>query len=146
VSNVVIKVGQRARGNVTAAMILWSLAMSVVIFLLETHWTSTSSATWAGVGATVLFGLYLGWQRRIAAVLVAPLVSWFFAWPLLWIAAMVRDGFVKGLFVGLFLITIGWIAIGFTEFVGLGVVAFVTRWLRGGRRASPDVVVFGPSE
>jgi hypothetical protein len=145
VSNVVIRAHQRTRGNVTAAMVLWSLAMAVVIFLLETHWTATSSATWAGVGVTVLFGLYLGWQRRIAAVLVAPFVSWFFAWPALWIAAMVHDGFVKGLFVGLFLVTIGWIGIGFTEFVGLGVVAVVTRWLRGAGRDG-DVVIIGPAE
>ncbi len=139
-------VRQRTRGNVTLAMIMWSIAMAVIIFLFESRWTSTSSATWAGVGVTALFGLYLGWRRRIAAVLVAPLVSWFFAWPLLWIAAMVHDGFVRGLFVGLFLVTIGWIGIGFTEFVGLGVVALLTRWVRGGRRPDPDVVIFGPSE
>jgi hypothetical protein len=145
VNNVVVRVRQQSRGNVTAAMVLWSLAMAVVLFLVESHWTSTSSAAWAGVIATALFGLYLGWQRRIAAVLVAPFVSWFFAWPLLWIAAMVHDGFVKGLFVGLFLVTIGWIGIGFTEFVGLGVVALVTRWLRGSG-GDGDVVIFGPTE
>ncbi|MFI5036001.1 MAG: hypothetical protein ACHQFZ_07340 [Acidimicrobiales bacterium] len=145
-SNVVVKVRQRARGNVTAAMILWSLAMAVALFLFESHETSTASATWTGVAATALFGLYLGWRRRTAAVLVAPLVSWFFAWPLLWIAAMVRDGFLRGLFVGLFLVTVGWVIIGFTEFVGLGFFALAARWVRGGGGPDRDVVIFGPSK
>ncbi len=141
-----ISVRQRARGNVTAAMILWSLVMAVALFLYESTWSSASAATWTAVAATGLFGLYLGWRRRIAAVLVAPFVSWFFAWPLLWIAAMVRDGFVKGLFVGLFLVTIGWVVIGFTEFVGLGVVAVLARWVRGSHGANGDVVIVGPSQ
>ena len=34
------------------------------------------------------------------------------AWVPLWIAAMVRDGFFKGLAVGLFWVTIGWVFIG----------------------------------
>src|ERR1019366_8766672 len=126
-------------------MILWSLAMAVALFLYESTWSSASSATWTAVAATGLFGLYLGWRRRIAAVLVAPFVSWFFAWPLLWIAAMVRDGFVKGLFVGLFLVTVGWVVIRFTEFVGLGVVAVLARWVRGSGGSDGDVVIVGPS-
>ncbi len=145
-SNVVIKVRQRTRGNVTAAMILWAIAMAVALFLYESHWTSTATATWTAVAATGVFGVYLGWQRRTAAVLIAPIVSWFFAWPLLWIAAMVHDGFVRGLFWGLFLITIGWIVIGLCEFVGLGAVALAMRWVRGSGSSDRDVVVFGPGQ
>lgn len=143
-SNVVIKVRQRARGNVTAAMVLWSLAMAVALYLYESHATSTSTAVWTGVAATGVFGVYLGWRRRVAAVLVAPMVSWFFAWPLLWIAAMVRHGFVKGLFVGLFLVTVGWVVIGLAEFLGLGAVALAVRWVRGSGPSERDVVIFGP--
>lgn len=139
-----IKVRQRARGNVTGVMVLWSLAMAIALYLYESHWTSTSAAVWTGVAATGLFGIYLGWRRRIAAVLVAPMVSWFFAWPLLWVAAMVHDGFLRGLFVGLFLVTVGWLVIGLAEFVGLGVVALAVRWARGSARSEGDVVIFGP--
>jgi hypothetical protein len=144
VSEVVVGWRQRARGNVTGAMVLWALVMAVVIFLDESRWTSVSSTTWAGVGAVVLFGLYLGWRRRAAAVLVAPFVSWFFAWPLLWAAAMIHDGVVKGFFIGLFLVTVGWLGIGLAEFLGLGVVAMLVRWARGSGGRGPDVVIFGP--
>ncbi|MGH9019850.1 MAG: hypothetical protein ACRDV0_02390 [Acidimicrobiales bacterium] len=143
-SQVVVGWRQRARGNVTGAMVLWALVMAVVIFLDESRWASTWNATWAGVGAVVVFGLYLGWRRRAAAVLVAPFVSWFFAWPLLWAAAMIHDGVVKGFFIGLFLVTVGWLGIGLAEVVGLGVVAFTVRWARGSGRSGPDVVIIQP--
>jgi hypothetical protein len=146
VGNVVIGIRQRTRGNVTTAMVLWSLAMDVALVLYETRWSPTSTAVLVGVAATGLFGLYLGWRRRSAAVVVAPLVSWFFAWPVLWVAAMIRHGFVKGLFVGLFLVTVGWIAIGFLEFAGLGLSALAGRWLHGSRGRDGGVVIFGPSQ
>jgi hypothetical protein len=141
----VFQVRERARGNVTAPMMLWATVMAVVIFLSEAHWGSRSDVIWTGVGATVLLGVYLGWRRRGAAVFIAPMVSWLFAWIPLWIAAMIHDGFFKGIFVGLFLITIGWIAIGFLEFFGLGIVTFAVRLFRGPSNSSgPDVVIFGP--
>lgn len=143
-SEAVVSWRQRARGTVTGAMILWALVMAVVIFLVESRWASVAATAWVGVGAVVAFGLYLGWRRRAAAVLVAPFVSWFFAWPLLWAAAMIHDGVVKGFFVGLFLVTVGWLGIGFAEFLGLGLVAVLVRWARGAGRRGPDVVVFGP--
>ena len=128
-------------------MVLWAIVMTAVIFLLEARYGSAISVTWTGVGATVLLGIYLGWRRRSAAVFVAPLISWLFAWPFLWVAALIHDGFIKGLFVGLFLVTIGWIGIGLTELVLLGVVTFVVRALRGsGRGGGPDVVIMGPHE
>jgi hypothetical protein len=143
VSNIVVEVRRRARGNVTAPMVLWAIVMAVVIFLMEVRWSGSSTPLVAGVVVTAAFGLYLGLARRTAAVLVAPVVSWFFAWPLLWIAAMIHHGFLKGFFAGLFLVTIGWIGIGFAEFVWLGLVALLGRTLRG-TRGGPDVMVFGP--
>src|ERR1019366_10640497 len=79
------------------------------------------------------------------SVFIAPMVSWLFAWLPLWIAAMIHDGFFKGFFVGLFLVTIGWIGIGFFEVFGLGVVTFVGGLFSGPSNSSgPDVVIFGP--
>ena len=144
-SGMVFQVRERARGNVTAPMMLWASVMAVVIFVVEANRNKQPDAIWAGVIATALFGIYLGWRRRGAAVFIAPLVSWIFAWVPLWIAAMIHHGFVKGLFVGLFLVTIGWIGIGFLEFFGLGIVTFVVRIFRGpSNTRGPDVVVFGP--
>ena len=127
---------------------LWAVVMAVVLFLGETHWSSHGGVEVTGVVATVLLGAYLGWSRHLGVVLVAPLVSWLVAWLPLWVAAMIHDGFVRGLFVGLFLVTLGWIGIGASELVGLGLVALVVRALRGrGRgRREPDVVVLGPND
>ena len=144
-SGVVFQVKKHSRGNVTAPMLLWAVVMAVVIFLLESRLGSHDGALWTGVGATVLLGCYLGWRRRGAAVFIAPLVSWLFAWPLLWVAALIYDGFIKGLFVGLFLVTVGWIGIGLTELVSLGLVTFLVRMLRGsGTPKEPDIVIVGP--
>jgi len=102
---------------------------------------------WTGVGATALFGIYLGWRRRAAAVFVAPFVSWLFAWLPLWVAAIIHEGALRGLFWGFFLITVGWIAIGFVEFAWLGAVAFLVRSFRGPMgRGDANVVIFGPDD
>lgn len=143
-TGVVFEVRKRTRGNVTTPMVLWALVMAVVIFLLESRLATQRTTVWVGVAATALLGVYLGWRRRSAAVFVAPIVSWLFAWPLLWVAAMIHHGFIKGLFVGLFLITIGWIAIGVIEFVWLGLVTLLVRSLRGSGPGAPDVVIIGP--
>jgi hypothetical protein len=142
---VIVQVKDRTRGNVTAPMVLWSLVIAVVLFMLEARIGSRSSVTWVGVGATALFGAYLGWQRRVAATFVAPLVSWLVAWFPLVVASMIHDGFFKGLGAGLFWITIGWFFIAAMEFVWLFLVATFVRMLRGavGPR-DRDVIVFGP--
>jgi hypothetical protein len=142
---VFIQVKDRARGNVTAPMILWSIVMAVVIFMCEASHGAHHDAIWIGFGATALFGIYLGLRRRVAASFIAPLVSWTLAWIPLWIAAMIRDGFFKGLAVGLFWVTIGWVLIGGLEFATLFVVGSFFRLLRGssGRRDG-DVIVYGP--
>jgi len=128
-------------------MILWSSAMAVVLFLIESRLAPHAATMWVGVGVTGLFGIYLGWRRRTAAVFVAPFVSWLFAWLPLWVAAMIHDGVVNGFLRGLFLITFGWIAIGFGEFAWLTAMAFLARLFRGpASRDEPDVVIFSPRD
>ena len=145
VSAVFIQVKNRARGNVTSPMIVWSVLMAVVIFMVEASHGAHHDALWVGFGATVLFGVYLGLRRRVAAAFVAPFVSWMVAWIPLWIAAMVRDGFLKGLVVGLFWVTFGWVLIGALEFATLFVVSSFTRLLRGSSGPRDrDVIVYGP--
>ena len=144
---VFIQVKSRARGNVTAPMIIWAIVMAVVIFMVEASHGAHHDALWVGFGATALFALYLGLRRRVAASFIAPLVSWTVAWVPLWIAAMVRDGFLKGLIVGFFWITIGWVLIGGLEFATLFIVGSFMRLLRGssGPRER-DVIVYGPGD
>lgn len=124
-------------------MTVWAILMAVVITCLEARVGSANTMGGLGVAATAAFGAILGWRRRVAAVFVAPFVSWLWAWIPLWAAAMVHDGFFGGLAIGFFLVTIGWIGIGLVEVVLLGAVALVVRGLRGG---GGDVVVYGPGE
>ena len=143
----VVLVRQRARDNVSAAMVVWAIVMAAVLFVWEVSANADARATLAGIVATLGFGAYLGWRQRSAAAFVAPMVSWSFAWLPLWIAAMIRHGALKGLFVGFFLITVGWLLIGTLEFLGLGAVSIVVRRLRGGRPPhEDDVVIFGPDD
>src|ERR1035438_6734778 len=92
VSAVFIQVKNRARGNVTSPIIVWSVLMAVVIFMVEASHGAHHDALWVGFGATVLFGVYLGLRRRVAAAFVAPFVSWMVAWIPLWIAEMIYLG------------------------------------------------------
>lgn len=144
----VVQVSRRARGHVSAAMILWSLVMTLMLIIWEVSPASDGRALSGGLGATVVFGAYLGWRRRGAAVFVAPLVNWSFAWLPLWLAAMFRHGFVKGLFVGFFLVTFGWVVVGTMEFLTLGGLTLAMRLLRGDRRPlrRDDVRIFGPTD
>lgn len=144
-SAVFIQARNRAGGNVTAPMIIWSIVMAAVLFIAEAHHGAHRGDYWIGFGVTALFGVYLGLRRRVAASFVAPFVSWMVAWVPLWIAAMIRDGFLRGLAAGLFWITIGWIFIGILEFVTLFVIGSFVRLLRGSSGTRPgDVMIFGP--
>ena len=144
-NTVSVRIRERARGNVSLPMTLWAIAMAVTLFMFEARLGSRAALWLLGVGSTALFGAYLGLRRRMAAAFIAPLVSWLVAWFPLVIAAMIHDGFFKGLVVGIFLITIGWIGIALLEFLGLFVVASLFRMLRGSsKREEPDVMVFGP--
>ena len=147
VSTFVVKVKDRTRGNVTTPMVLWSIAMAVVLFLHEARWGDSSKVVWTGVLVTVALGAYLGWRRRVAAVFVAPFVSWLFAGFPLFVAAMIRDGFFRGLVAGFFWDTLGWSIIGGLEFAGLFAVSMVVRVLhRSVPLDGPEVVVFGPDD
>lgn len=145
-SNTFIQFGKKARGNVTRPLVLWAIIMAVVLFFWEANPSGKSTTDWIGVVSTLLLGIYLGWQRRTAAVFVAPALSWTFAWFPLLVASMIHHGVIKGFFAGIFLDTIGWLAIGFVEFSALAVISFVVRVLRGGpQRSEPEVVIIDPS-
>jgi hypothetical protein len=144
-NTVTVQIRERARGNVTIPMVVWAIVMALTLFMLEARLGSRSLFWVIGIGSTAMFGAYLGLRRRTAAAFVAPLVSWLVAWFPLVIAAMIHDGLLKGLFVGAFLITIGWIGIGLLEFLWLFSVALFFRKLRSSSiREEPDVMVFGP--
>ena len=136
-SNVVIQVKKRTRGNVSTPMVLWALAMTVILFLEVV--APSARVTLIGFGVSALLGIYLGWRRRVGAVVAAPFVSWLFAWFPLEVASMIHFGILKGFFLGLLLITVGWIGIGFVEFVWLGMVALLVRAIRGS--SSDDSVI-----
>ncbi|HEY5265555.1 MAG TPA: hypothetical protein VIJ40_01950 [Acidimicrobiales bacterium] len=142
-SGVVFQFRERARVNVTTPMVLWALAMTVILFIDVV--APSSGVTAIGFGVTALLGIYLGWRRRVAAAMMAPFVSWFFAWFPMVIACMIHFGLLKGFFVGLLTITFGWIGIGFVEFAWVAIVALVVRSLRGTPR-DPDVVIIDPRE
>lgn len=141
VDGVFVEVRRRGRGQVSGAMTLWAIAMAAVIFCLEARVGAPKTVLAVGVGLSVLLGVILGWRRRVAAVFVAPFVSWLWAWVPLWIAAMIHDGFFGGLAIGFFLVTAGWLGIGLLEVAMLGLVALAVRALRGG---GEDTIIFGP--
>lgn len=141
---VVIQYRDRARKGVSGPMVVWAVVMAVVFFALEARWGPRRDVTECALVSTAALGAYLGWRRRVGTIFVAPMVSWLVAWPLVIVASMIHDGIVGGFFVGLFLVTIGWLGVSFLEIIALGVVALVVSRLRGPGRGGPDVVVFGP--
>jgi hypothetical protein len=120
-------------------MVVWALAMAVILVMGIVKASATVTIT--GFVVTALLGIVLGWRRRFGAVIAAPFVSWFFAWLPMEIASMVHFGILKGFFLGLLIITFGWIGIGFVEFAWLAVVALLVRSLRGHPRDEPVVVI-----
>jgi hypothetical protein len=123
------------------------MVMALCLFCFEANIDRTGISLDVAFAVTALLGIFLGWQRRGGTVFFAPIVSWFFAWPPLWLAAMIHEGFLKGFFKGLFLITFGWIAIGGAEFIVLLVTSTIVRLLRGKKRDSAaEVVIFGPDD
>lgn len=142
----VVRLRQRTSGQVSVAMVLWALAMMVVLVRWELQPADEFRTYALGALASALLGVYLGWRRRVAAALVAPLVGWVFAWLPLWVAAIIRHGFIKGFFVGAFLITLGWLVIGTVEVMGIGFVALVVRLARGGPEHDGDITIIGPGE
>jgi len=128
-------------------MALWALVMAVTLFCLTAHVADRAGFIEIALISTSLLGLYLGWHRRSGTVVIAPFVSWMLAWPGIVLGSMIHDGFIKGFFKGLFLITFGWIAIGGAEFSILLIMTSITRILRGPRSQNePDVTIFGPDD
>ena len=123
-------------------MVLWAIAMTVILFMEVV--APSLAVTMTGFGVSALLGIYLGWRRRLGAVVAAPFVSWLFAWFPMEIACMIHFGILKGFLIGLLVITFGWIGIGFVEFAWLAMVALLVRSLRGTR--GDPVVIFGPDE
>ena len=145
VSNLLIRINPR--GKVTRPVTLWSTVMAVFLFCFEANIGNRGTFLDLALLVTVLLGIYLGWQRRGGTVFFAPIASWFFAWPPLWLATMIHEGFFKGLFKGLFFITFGWIIIGGAEFIVLLTTSSIIRLLRGKRgNEGSEILVFGPDE
>ncbi|MGC2485377.1 MAG: hypothetical protein WA359_03925 [Acidimicrobiales bacterium] len=137
----VFTIRQRTRGNVSTPVVLWAIAMTVVLFIEIV--APSATVTVAGFALTALLGGLLGWRRRMGTVVVAPFVNWLFAWFPMEIASMIHFGILKGFLLGILIITVGWIGIGFVELAWLAMVAALVRSLHG--RASPDrVVVIDP--
>jgi hypothetical protein len=139
VSNVVIQFRDRTRGNVSAPMVLWALAMTVILFIEIV--APSAKVTIIGFAISALLGAYLGWRRRVGAVVAAPFVSWLFAWFPMEIACMIHFGILKGFLVGLLVITFGWIGIGFVELVWLAMVALLVRAIRGRGRIDSVTII-----
>ena len=135
------------RGRVTRPVTLWSMFMAVCLFCFEANIGNKATFLDLALLVTVFLGIYLGWQRRGGTVFFAPIASWFFAWPPLWLATLIHEGFFKGLLKGLFLITFGWIIIGGAEFIVLFTTSSIVRLLRGKRGSEgSEIVIFGPDE
>ena len=144
-SNLLIRINPR--GRVTRPVALWAMVMAICLFCFEANIGNRAIFLDTALLVTVLLGFYLGWMRRSGTVFFAPIASWFFAWPPLWLATMIHEGFIKGLFKGLFLITFGWIIIGGAEFIVLFTTSTIVRMLRGRKRDNAsEVVIFGPDD
>lgn len=142
-ATIFVRVREGARGSAGRAIVLWSVAIAVCIFCVRANY-SVRTFELVAVIVTVLLGAYLGWHRRTGIIFVAPIVSWLFAWVPLIVAEMIRDGFFKGFFVGLLLATVGWIAIGFVEFLSLLVTAVPVRLVTGWLHHDSIVTVENP--
>ncbi len=129
-SSLVIRVRDTTKGAPGFATVAWSVVMAICMFGYVAD-RSHRSFELIAVVATFLLGAYLGWHRRTGVVFVAPAVSWLFGWFPLMVAEMIRHGFVSGLFLGLFLVTIGWIIIGGAEFIALLAIAWPFRVASG---------------
>ncbi len=140
----IVDLRQRARGNISAVMVVWAVVMTVIEVSWELRAGRTGTSLLEGGIASALLGVYLGWRRRVGATVVAPAVNWLLAWFPLWIAAMVRHGLISGLVVGLVLVTLGWLILSAVEIVWIGFVALVVRSFRGRAPEEPSVTIIPP--
>jgi hypothetical protein len=139
----IIDMQRKARGNVTIGMVVWSLLMAADLFMIILLGRKVGTQNLFGLigfGICVLFGFFLGWQRRSAALFAAPMVSWFFGWFPVLVASMIHWGVIKGFLLGMLFDTFGWVLIAFSEIVLLGAGALVARLFRGGSK-DVDVII-----
>ncbi len=136
-------VSQRTRAGVSGPLVLWAIAMAVVLVVGVV--APSGGDVLSGFAASALLGAYLGAKRRVGTVLIAPVVSWLFAAFPLVVASMVHSGVVKGFFLGVLYVTVGWVGVALGEVLFVGFVALVVRALSGGRRDRPEVY-FRPGE
>jgi hypothetical protein len=126
-------------------MVLWAIAMTVVLFIDVV--APSAVDTVVGFAVSAVLGAYLGWRRRMGAVVVAPFVNWLFAWLPMEIACMIHFGILKGFLLGLVIITFGWIGIGFVEVVWIAMVATVFRSIhRPSGRDDDSVIIIDPDK
>jgi hypothetical protein len=142
-STFIYRVGTKTRSNASLPMTLWALAMAVILTIGVVG--DKNLSLWLGAGSTSALGLWLGTKGKFGPVFFAPLVSWFFAWPLMWIGAMVHYGIVAGFFVGLFLITIGFLGLGFVEFAFLFLVTVIVAKLFS-QKSHDEIIILDPDE
>jgi hypothetical protein len=129
-STIFVRVRQSARGRAGTALVAWSFVIAVCAFGVRAP-IHPRAFEIVAVTTTCLLGAYLGWRRRLGVIFAAPFVSWMFGWFPILVAEMIRDDPFKGFFVGLLVATVGWVAIGFVEFVTLFVIALPFRVLSG---------------
>ena len=140
----IIDMQRKARGNVTIGMVVWSLLMAADLFMIIImgHKLGTQNVFGLiGIGICVLFGFFLGWQRRSAALFAAPMVSWFFGWFPVLIASMIYWGVITGFLLGMLIDTFGWFLVAFMQILLLGAGAIVARLFRGGQKADSVIII-----
>jgi hypothetical protein len=142
-SPIIVRVRETTRGSAGAALVMWAIVMAAAIFGVRAN-MARGLFELIGVIDTFLFGAYLGWRRRMGVLFFAPLVSWMFAWFPLIVGEIIRDGFFRGVVWGILIATVGWIGIGFVEFVALAAIALPFRLVSGMMHHEPPVVIEGP--
>ena len=140
-----VTIKNRTRAGAGGPTILWSLVMAVTLCVWESATQHHGIAVKVGVSASVLYGAFLGWTRRAGAVFFAPILSWLVAWFPLWITAIIRHGFLKGVVIGFVLVTLGWLIIGALEFAVVGFAAVLFRLARG-RERDAEIIIIYPTE
>ncbi len=142
-NQVVIRVREQTKGAPGIATFVWALVMAVCLFGIEARY-ARSFFEIVAVTITVLLGAYLGWHRRTGTAFVAPFVSWMFAWVPFVIAAMIHEGFLRGLLFGVFWITFGWVIIGGAELIVILAVAIPFRLLSGATHHTETIIIDPP--
>ena len=139
---IVVRVRQHTQGRTGGATVAWALVMALSLFAYSARWHVEVFAVLATF-ATVALAALLGWQRRLGTAVVAPFLSWVFAWFPMLVGSVLHRGFFKGVLVGTVSITIGWLFIGMCEFLALVAVGLPFR-IVSGLRSEPEVIIEAP--